>query len=240
MQFGLVLPRGADLSVPADFDYLEPDIERLLEPQLPNDKHDVPPLPKTPIRALHSLIPASLPITGPHADLSALRLHVQRACERAAQLGVRVITLSSPDALGFPEGYDPKQAKSQVLDFLRTALPFFARHEIMLVAGVNPPDRCNVMTTLPEVLQYVWQIDHPWFQCLLDTRLLGSGNITPEQFNDGLPWIRHVYVGGSVPGLSTVFAALKRAKYDDLISMTETHSDLSESLRSVRQTWSAV
>jgi hypothetical protein len=233
MQFGLVLPRDAELSDRADFDYLEPDVAHLLKLQLTDDMHDMPPLPKTPIRAAHSLIPATLPITGPDANLPALRLHVQTTCERAAQLGVRIITLSSPDALRTPEGFDAKQAKSQVLDFLRTALPFFARHQIMLVAGVNPPDQSNVMTTLPEVLQYIWQIDHPWFQCLLDLGFASSRLITMEQVKDALLWIRHVYVPGPSSELQTVLSALKQANYDDLISVTNTN----EAACPVRQMW---
>src|SRR5579859_1490924 len=159
MQFGLVVHSLQQPLHVSHFDYLEPDVTEVLRP----DFHDQWSLPHAsiPIHAVHSLIPASLPITGPGADLPSLRLHVQRSCERAAELGVRVITLSSADALRVPAGFDAKLAKSQVLDFLRIAVPFFARHELMLVAGVNSPDRCNVMTTLPEVLQYVWQVDHP-------------------------------------------------------------------------------
>jgi sugar phosphate isomerase/epimerase len=241
MQFGLVLPLDAGLSAPTDFDYLEPDVAHLLKPQLTDDVHQTPPPSNPPVLAVHSLIPASLAVTGPQADLPALRLYVQRACERAARLGVRIITLSSPAALRFPEGFDPKQAKSQTLDFLRAAVPFFARYEIMLVAGVNPPDSSNMMTTLPEVLQYVWQVDHPWFQCLLDAALASSGLITPEQVNDALPWIRHVHVPPELENVEPVLAELKRARYQDLISVNPRTAidpdDAARAVPSLRSLW---
>ena len=237
MQFGLVVDSLQHTPPVGGFDYVEADVAQLLQPERP-DPDWSPPRLEIPIHSVHSLIPASLPITGPDANLSALRLHVQRACERAAQLGVRTITLSSPAALRFPDGFDPKQAKSQVLDFLRTAVPFFARYELMLVAGVNPPHESNVMTTLPEVLQYVWQVDHPWFQCLLDLGLVSSGLITTEQVKDALPWVRHIYVPIETAGLQEYFAELKRAKYADSISVTPaTGSDPHQAVAQIREIW---
>jgi sugar phosphate isomerase/epimerase len=241
MKFGALLPLDqADIARSAGFDYLEDDIQRLLRPDLPDEQWTAPPLPSIPVLAAHSLVPPTLPITGPNADPQALRAHIHRTCERASALGVRVLVLSSPAALRFPEGFEQKQAKPQILDFLRTAMPFFPRYELMLVAGPHLPSECNIITTLPEVLQYIWAVDHPNFQCLLDIDRIDSCGISIEQINDALPWVRHVRTSVEGPNIEPVFAELKRAKYQDLISVSHrTGSDLNNAIPTLKATWIA-
>jgi sugar phosphate isomerase/epimerase len=221
MRFGLVRHIDQPYTTPsAAFDYIEADLGQLLSPQIADEQWRPPLRTDPPIWAVYGLTPESMPIVGPNVDLPALRLHVQRVCERAGQMGLRVINLSSPGALRIPEGFDSKQAKRQVLEFLRTAVPFFARYELMLVAGANVGAGCNLMTTLPEVLQYVWEVDHPWFQCLLDLGHLGNGVMTMDQVTDALPWVRHVHVPADGSNLEPVFAGLKQVGYQELVSVT--------------------
>jgi xylose isomerase-like TIM barrel protein len=242
MKFGIALPIDhAYLAQSAGFDYLEEDLTGLLSPHLPDDQWHAPPKCTPPVLVVHGLIPESMPITGPTVNLTGLRLHVQRACERAGQLGIRVISLSSPGALRIPEGFDPKQAKSQILEFLRTAVPFFARYELMLVAGVNSTADCNVMTTLPEVMQYVWAVDHPWFQCSLN---LGKqdGDSSTEQIHDAAPWIRHVQFSDELTeNFQSALSELKQSKYDDIISLNaplkSSPNEIYSTLNDLRVAW---
>ena len=225
MKFGIELPiEKAGQARSAGFDYIEEDIARLLKPEISDEFWDAPKSIDLPVLAADSLIPESMAVTGPGVDLPALRLHVQRVCERAARVRLRILVLESPASLRIPDGFDPKQAKQQIIEFLRTALPFFARHELMLVAGPNRADKCNILTSLPEVLQYIWAVDHPGFQCLLDIGQVQDGQVSMEQVNDALPWIRHVYVpqdgGEAIPEVRKV---LRRYKYDGAVTFKTTN-----------------
>lgn len=235
MRFGITLPfDGVARARDAGFDFLETSLLAQTGP--------TPSVATIPILAADSLIPPTLRVVGPDADPAALRAHVHRTTERAAELGIKVIVLDSPAAMAVPEGYDRKQAKSQTLDFLRTALPFFARYDLMLVAGPYRADTCNVLNSLPEVLQYVWAVDHPHFQCLLDAEHFHEAGAPLEHVQDALPWVRHVQLTPD-PRNAAILGALKQYKYDGAITLRSAADAPVEQLRRkldlVRAQWAA-
>src|SRR5690349_12745098 len=101
MRFGITLPfDGAGRARDAGFDFLEAS----LSAQTGAGSSVLP----VPILAADSLVPPTLRVVGPDADPAALRAHVHRTTERAAQLGIKVIVLDSPAAMAVPDGYDRK------------------------------------------------------------------------------------------------------------------------------------
>jgi sugar phosphate isomerase/epimerase len=213
------------------FEFVEELVPRMLQPVDASS-------PVLPILAAGQLLPDGVKITGPDVELSRVRDHVQRVCELAERIGVKVLAFDCAVARHVPEGFDRKQAKRQILEFLRTALPFCARHGIMLVCQPLSPARSNIINTLPEALQYVWEVDHPNFQCLLDVETFLGATEPLENLRDALPWIRHVHLPApSDP--RAIFAELKRAGYDGLISVTgcDANESCHEVLAFLKKRW---
>jgi sugar phosphate isomerase/epimerase len=107
----------------------------------------------------------------------------------------------------------------------------------MLVCQPLDPPRSNIINTLPKAMQYVWEVDHPNFQAILDAGLFLSSGEPLESVRDAMPWIRHVHApDGS--DLRPIFAELKRGNYDDLISVVPSNADPnSQMLEFLKQQW---
>jgi len=68
-----------------------------------------------------------------------------------------------------PDGFDRKQARRQLLEFIRMTTNACMSQGITLVCEPLYKKECNIINTVREAMEYVWEIDHPHFQCLVDT-----------------------------------------------------------------------
>ena len=236
MQFGIVVPvEQAGLVRAMGYDYVEETVPRLIggaqaapdEPWTGATRARAAALPVT---AANMLVPASLKITGPEpAAPERLRAHMARVTDRAAQCGIRTLVFGSGAARRMPDDFDPKQARRQILEFIRMAVPFCARYQIMLVCEPLNRGDCNLINSVQEAMSYVFEVDHPNFQCLVDSYHFWLEDEPIEHVRDAMPWMRHVHVadreGRVPPGLSgrsdyrPLFAELKRGHYDGTITL---------------------
>ena len=225
MKFGLVgSVAQSQLAKSLGFEFVEESVSRMLQPIDASAS-------VLPILAAGQLLPDGMKITGADVALPPIRDHVQRVCERAERVGATVLAFDAAVARHVPEDFDRKQAKRQILEFLRMALPFCSRHGILLVCQPLSPTQSNIINTLPEALQYVWEVDHPNFQCLLDVETFLAATEPLGNLRDALPWIRHVHLPARSSDPRPIFAELKRAGYDGLISLTG--CDANDSCREV-------
>jgi sugar phosphate isomerase/epimerase len=233
VQFGVCVPIEQSAIVAAmGFNYVEEVVGRLLQGEI-DDEHWTGAKRAAgaalPLPAANALVPGTLKITGPDVSLEKLRAYIHRIVERTAQVGIKTLVFGSGVARNVPEGFDRKEARRQILDFLRTALPFCARRDIVMVCEPLNRGECNIINSVAEAMEYVWQVDHPNFQCLVDSYHLWLENEPLEHVKDAMPWIRHVHVsdteGRRPPGLSgkndyrPLFAELKRGGYAGTISI---------------------
>jgi sugar phosphate isomerase/epimerase len=182
-----------------------------------------------PVPAANQLVPASLKITGPEADRSKLRAYMERITRRSGQVGIRTLVFGSAGARNVPEGFDRGRAREQVLDFIRDSAELCREHEIILVAEHMHRGECNIINSLDEAMDYVREINHPNFQCLLDSYHFWKEDEPLESLRKAMPWIRHVHVadkeGRLPPGESggsdyrPLFRELKRFGYDGPITV---------------------
>jgi sugar phosphate isomerase/epimerase len=121
-----------------------------------------------PCPVVNGFVPADLKITGPAADLSALRQYATTACRRAEQAGVRIIVFGSGGARQVPDGFDRDRARGQLLEFGRMLAPVAERHGVTVV--VEPLNRaeCNILTTVTEAAALVRDLAHPAVRLLVD------------------------------------------------------------------------
>src|SRR5438309_8047806 len=70
-----------------------------------------------PVPAANMLVPGSLKITGPDANLDRLKEYMTRVLDRAAQTDTRTLVFGSGGARNVPDGFDRDKARQQILDF---------------------------------------------------------------------------------------------------------------------------
>jgi len=233
MQLGIVVPVEQSASVKASgYDFVEETVPRLLQGQVADEQWTGARRAAgcvLPLIAANMLVPGSLKITGPDALMDKLRPYIQRVVGRAAKVGMKTLVFGSAPARNVPEGFDRKQAKRQILEFVRMATNVCMSHGITLVCEpINSRDG-NIITTVREAMEYVWEIDHPNFQCLVDSYHFCVDDEPLENLREAMPWIRHVHLADVEnrvpPGISgkddyrPFFAVLKEGGYDAPLSV---------------------
>src|SRR5437764_9697841 len=114
MRFGICTSlANADSVRSTEWDFLEIQAKELLDER--------PVSSSFPVLAANVLVPASLKITGPDADLARLRDHMEKVARRAEDVGIQTLVFGSGGARHVPEGFDRDRAAQQILDFARMA-----------------------------------------------------------------------------------------------------------------------
>ncbi len=244
MRFGICMPmdRSAKLRS-AGWDYLEALVHQLLQGATPdaqwNGRAEAA-ASALPIPAANQLLPATMKITGPAVNFEQLRKYMQVVTRRAAEIGIKTLVFGSGVARKVPEGFDRNEARRQIIEFVRMSAPMCAEHDVTLVAEPLNRGECNIINSLAEAMEYVRVIDHPNFQCLLDSYHFWLEDEPLENLADAMPWIRHVHVadklGRSAPGESgasdyrPLFATLKRGGYRGSITVETIDSEKVDSI----------
>lgn len=204
-----------------------------------------------PVQAANCLVPGDLKLVGPGTDWPKLQQYMERVCARARGAGVGVLVLGSGVARRVPDGVESDQARGELIRFCQMAALTAARHHVVLVLEPLCRRECNIVNTVAEAMTYVQTVNHPHFQCLLDTYHFWMEDESVDHLRAAAPWIKHVHVadlqGRVAPGRSGVadyhplFAILKEAGYHGRISVEASFDDLAETggevLAFLQQQW---
>lgn len=233
MKFGICTsPEQAPAAKQAGWDYIEASVQALLQGTLPDDQWTGDRAVEAfalPVRAGFLLVPAALKITGPNVDPAALRNYIETITRRAKKVGMEMLVFGSGGARQVPEGFDRARAEQQITDFARTAAEAAGKAGVTIVTEPLNRGECNIVNSVAEAMQHVRAVNHPNFQCLLDTYHFWLEDEPLENVRAAAKWIKHVHVadkeGRVPPGESQasdyrpVFEILKQAGYDGMISV---------------------
>jgi sugar phosphate isomerase/epimerase len=182
-----------------------------------------------PVPAANVLVPGAMKIVGPAVDFEKLRQYMGTALRRAGELRVQTLVFGSGAARTIPDGWTRDKARQQILDFIRMSAQVAEQHEVTLVAEPLNQTECNIINSVAEAMEYVRTINHPNFQCLVDSFHFWLEDEPLENLRAAMPWIRHVHLadrdGRTPPGESGLsdyrpfFRVLKEGGYDRLISV---------------------
>jgi sugar phosphate isomerase/epimerase len=216
----------------AGWDFVEENVQGLLQGELPDDQWkgmDRVRPSALPVTAANCLVPGSMKIVGPAADLNKLKAYMTNVLKRAKATGMTILVFGSGGARSVPEGFDRGKARAQILDFLRMSVPIAAQYGVTLVAEHLNNKECNIINSIAEAMEYVRAVNHPNFQCLADTFHFWTENEPLDSLKAAMPWIKHVHLsdkdGRVACGESRAsdyrpfFRVLKQGGYSGMLSM---------------------
>ncbi len=256
MLFGMYAPtENASAMKVAGWDFVEGNIIELLQGELTDDQwQGAARAVKAPIPLLaaNRLLPPHIKPVGPTFDLPKLQQYMQRVISRAARIGMKTLVFGSGVARTVPAGFDRASARDQLLDFIRMSTEIAAKHGVLIVAEPLNRAECNIMNGVPECMEYVRAVNHPNFQCLVDSYHVWLDNDPLEPLTENVPWLKHVHVSDvenrNVPSPHTphdyqaFFNALKKGGYDGPIAVESPTdprvlSEPAQVLQFVNQRW---
>jgi sugar phosphate isomerase/epimerase len=241
MQFGIYTSvENAPAVKDAGWDFVEENVQTFLQGTIPDEQWQG--IERTTHAALavpaaNRLVPADLKLIGPERDLPRLRQYITRVLERAGRVGTKILVFGSGAARTIPPGVDRETGRRHVLEFLQIALPVAKEHGVTLVAEPLYQVECNIMNSVAECMQYVRELNHPNFQCLVDSFHLWWEREPLDNLRAAMPWIRHVHVSEirdrMPPGETdenndyrSFFRVLREGRYDGMITVEANHIDV--------------
>ena len=120
-------------------------------------------------RCCNNFLPASIRLTGEHADLPAAIQYADRAMERASMLGAGKIVFGSSGARNYPLGFSRKAAMEQIKAFLTELSPLAQKYQITIVLEHLNRSESNLINSLSEGTRLRQELQLPCLENLLDT-----------------------------------------------------------------------
>jgi len=226
-------PELAQVAKDAGFAYIEMSVAGLLKPLEDEGAFQTAfaavRAAALPCRVVNCFIPGQLPITGPKADLAALRAYVTTTCKRAAEAGVDTIVFGSGGARRYPDGWDKAAGYRQLVEFGRMVAPIAAKAGVTIVVEPLNRTECNVLVTVQESADYVQTVDHPSFRLLVDGYHWGKDGDSGEAIVVNSALFRHTHIATVAhrlapaaepcPELTPFIDRLREAKYTGRLSI---------------------
>jgi sugar phosphate isomerase/epimerase len=120
------------------------------------------------LEAFNAIFPGDLKITGPAADREVIRAYLEKAMERLAGLGCRLLVFGSGKSRTHPEGWDRAEAVRQMEWAVRLAGDIGARLGILIVIEPLNSKESNIVTSVAEGWEMAKRLDHPNVKLLAD------------------------------------------------------------------------
>ena len=233
----------------AGFDYIEPSVVNLLQPEQP-EAEILPPLVPILARALlrpeafNLLVPGDLKIVGPDTDGYRQALYLDAAFERVARIGGKVVVFGSGGARRIPDGWPTATAHNQLLHFLRQCGIIAGHFGITVAIEPLNTGECNFINSVAEAAALAQEVNHPNIGVLSDLYHVTQDGQSYDETRDAISWLRHVHVAGAGRRAPTAadyeylreyFAVLKAAGYAGRISIEANWNDLAAQAAEARE-----
>jgi sugar phosphate isomerase/epimerase len=216
----------------AGWDYIEDNVQNLLQGMVPDAEWHAPAPAVLPILAANVLLPGTLKVVGPAVDSALLHKYTVTVLRRAKQVGITKLVFGSGVARKIPESFDTETASKQIVEFSKMIASLAAEQEIQIVLEPLNKGECNIINTVAEGTRYVKAVDKPAFACLVDSYHFWLEDEPLENLRRAMPMIKHVHLadkeGRVAPGLSgksdyrPFFRVLKQGGYDGNMSFEGT------------------
>lgn len=237
----------------AGFDFVECPVRLVMQPP----GGDFTSLQKTvqssriPATAFNILVPAQMPLVGPNRNMEKTTAYLQEAFARIAQLGGRLVVFGSGGARRVPEGYSSEAARTELIEFLRSAAEAAEPHGITIAVEPLNKRETNIIHTIAEGVSLAEQTACGNVAGLADTYHMDAEGEPAETLIPFAARLAHVHVadtGRLAPGTggydySRLRRCLDAGGYSGRISIECKWNDFlteaPQALAILRRAWSA-
>ena len=250
MRFGIcAAPNDLEAATQAGYDYLEPAVTGMLQPERP-EAEVLPPLTalfaasRLNPESYNVLLPGDLKVVGPELDVPRQDRYLDTAFRRAKRLGGEIVVFGSGGARRIPEGWPPAEARVQMVEFLSRCGEAAQRHGIVVAIEPLNVTECNFINSVAEAVALAEEAARPAIRVLSDLYHVAHDEQSYEETRAAAPWLSHVHVAGQGRRapiaadhdfLRGYFAVLKDARYTDRISVEANWDNLAGQAADARQ-----
>jgi D-psicose/D-tagatose/L-ribulose 3-epimerase len=199
-----------------------------------------------PCESCNNFFPPEMKLTGPDSDLKKIREHAEKALERAAELGAKIVVFGSGPAKTVPVGFPKGEAILQLIEICRMLDVLAAKNEITIAIEPLRKEECNIINTVFEAMQLSKAAEAEHVKILVDYYHLSNEKESPDIVLAAENYIRHIHFarvkGRSFPqkidedkGYLPFFSNLKKIGYTGRISLeafsTDYETDAANSIK---------
>lgn len=258
MRFGICASL-ADLEVvtAAGYDYIEPPVTALLQPEQP-EADIMPPLltrlaaSRLKPESFNLLLPGDLKVVGPEIDPERQTAYLDTAFRRAKMLGGEIAVFGSGGARRLRDGWPQAEASRQITAFLGRCGDAAQRHGMAVAIEPLNSAECNFINSVAEALAFAKEANHPAVAVLSDLYHIAHDGQSYDETRDAASRLRHVHVAGigrRAPAaddhefLTGYLSVLKQIGYSGRISIEANWEDLeaqaADALQVLKCAWDA-
>jgi sugar phosphate isomerase/epimerase len=241
------LPRLMDTLKSAGADYVEFGVATVM-PEAPEQEFEklqraMAPCPLR-AEAFNSFIPGKHRITGPDVNRKAVLDYCRVALRRCKALGGEVVVLGSAGARKVPDGFDPKKAEGQFIEFCRELNPI--AEEIGIDIAIEPLNRKedNLILSVEHGKRLVDAVAKPRIRLLADLYHMSEEKEPREVLAKTGACLCHTHLadlGRVAPGFAPngeedfigFFRNLRKAGYDKRCSFEGSFKDIEQQSKPV-------
>jgi len=143
--------------------------------------------------ACNNFFPPDMRLTGPEVDMGKIKNYLEKAFERASELGVEIIVFGSGPAKYVPEGFSMERAWQQLVALLRITHDLVEPYGITIVIEPLRKYECNIVNTLREGLKLAKEVHRDTIKCLVDLYHLDVEKEEPSAILEAGEYLRHVH-----------------------------------------------
>jgi sugar phosphate isomerase/epimerase len=184
--------------------------------------------------AMNCMLPASLAVTGPKADLAIVRPYLEKVIPRCAKMGCETIVFGSAWSRNMPEGFSDKQkAFAQLVDYLHMASDICGERGIAIAIEPLGATVTNIVTFVAEGNYLCRLADRKNVRLLVDLFALSINMESNEEIVAYAPMLEHLHFcafNRRYPRLddgcdyAPFFDAVRRSGFDKRMSVEATHN----------------
>ncbi|WP_319475969.1 sugar phosphate isomerase/epimerase family protein [Marispirochaeta aestuarii] len=163
--------------------------------------------------ACNNLFPASVKITGPSVDLSAVRNYLDTAIRRVEELGAELICFGSSGARNIPAGFPVSAAWEQMVSICRIIDEYVSPRNITIVIEPLNRGESNIVNSAAEGYELSRAADRKSIQLLVDYYHLALENESVDIILKADKSVRHCHI--SNPDGRSFPSGKDGAVYDD-------------------------
>ena len=250
MRFGLCASlEQLETADAAGYDYLEPAVTGMLQPEQP-ETSVMPPLltqlaaSRLRPEAFNLFLPGDLKVVGSNTDPERQERYLEAAFRRAKNLGGEIVVFGSGGARRIPDDWPMTEAQNQMREFLGRCGIAAQRHQMTLAIEPLNTAECNFINSVAEAVTLAKEVSHPAVTVLSDLYHVAEENQSYDETRDAAPWLSHVHVAGlgrRAPAaedhdfLAGYLSVLKQAGYFGRISIEANWDNLREQAAEARE-----